>query len=85
MNTWDKKTEDYAVAHHTYERLEESVNQWGYRMIREGARWQREALLSDEAVDRVAAVLADMNGEPRTGRFERTMARVALAAAMGDE
>lgn len=85
MTTWDEKAEDYAVTRHTFEHQHQVLDDLGYRWFVQGARWQREALLTDEAVERVAAVLADMNGEPRVGRFERTMARLALTAAIEGE
>lgn len=49
------------------------------------ARWQRDQLRTDEAVERVALVMADATGEPRVGRFERTMAQAAIHALLGEE
>lgn len=37
--------------------------------------------LHDARVEEVAEVMADMNGEPRVGRYERTLAAVALKNA----
>lgn len=59
--SWDEKAEDYAVAHHTYDRLEPSVNAWGYKMIGVGAEWQRDQLRTDEAVERVARGICRRN------------------------
>lgn len=38
---------------------------------------------SDAQLDAAAAVIAEMTGEPRVGRFELTMARAVLKAAGG--
>jgi len=45
----------------------------------------RRLAVTDDMVKRAAAVLAEVTGEPRIGRFERTMARAALEAALGEE
>ena len=37
--------------------------------------------LHDARVEEIAEVMADMNGEPRVGRYERTLAAVALKNA----
>ena len=37
--------------------------------------------LHDARVEEIAEVMADMNGEPRVGRYERTLATVALKNA----
>ena len=59
---------------------------------RRGARWQRQALLSDDAVERAAHGLhashdrGDWEHEPAEVLNEYlNMARVALAAAIGDD
>lgn len=59
---------------------------------RRGARWQRQALLSDEAVERAAHGIhashdrGDWEHEPAEVLDEyRDMARVALTAAIGDK
>ena len=44
----------------------------------EGARWQRGALLSDEAIERAADILEALDGDDYL-----TVARVALTAAIG--
>ena len=45
-----------------------------------GARWQREALLSDEAVERVADILEALDGDDYL-----TVARAALTVAIGGD
>lgn len=67
---------------------------------RRGARWQREALLSDEAVERAARALYETDREEYDGGEQwlpwptfieglndmyRERARVALTAAIGDD
>lgn len=42
-----------------------------------------EFLLNGDAIERVAKVMAEVTGEPRVGRFERTMSRAVLLAALG--
>ena len=37
--------------------------------------------LHDARVEEIAEVMADINGEPRVGRYERTLATVALKNA----
>ena len=77
---WDEKAEDYAVAHHTYEHLTPDENAYYTSGFVRGAHWQREALLSDEAVERVADILEALDGDDYL-----TVARVALTAAIGDD
>lgn len=54
MSDWDDKADDQAVAHHTYEHMPPSVNAKIYMGFVLGARWQREQMRTDEAVERVA-------------------------------
>lgn len=62
--SWDEKAEDHAVAHHTYEHMHPAVNARIYMGFVLGARWQREQLLTDGAVERLANFLfEDDNGE----------------------
>ena len=89
---WDEKAEDYAVAHHTYEHLTPDENAYYTSGFVRGARWMREALLSDEAVERVAHGLhashdrGDWDEELPVVQDEYlNMARVALTAAIGDD
>lgn len=49
-------------------------------MDHEGARWQREAMLSDESAERVADVLVALDGDDYL-----IVARAALSAALGME
>lgn len=44
-------------------------------------RTSRGDEVTDPRIEAAAAVLAEVTGEPRAGRFEYTMARAALAAA----
>ena len=61
--------------------------------FRAGARWQREALLSDEAVERAARGIHSFHDRVEVFDFEYTevqddyrgMARAALAAAIGED
>lgn len=57
MSDWDEKAEDYAGAHHTYEHLSGEMNEWHYVGIIKGAKWQRDQLRTDEAVERVAEAI----------------------------
>lgn len=57
---WDEKADDYAVAHHTYEHMTPNVNAKIYMGFVLGARWQRDQLRTDEAVERVALWLTGM-------------------------
>lgn len=75
--TWNKRAEDFADDTTMYEPSRE------YRyLIGEGAEWQRKQLSSYEEVERVAEVIAEVTGEPRAGRFERTVARAVIAKQM---
>ena len=79
--TWDEKAEDHAVAHHTYEHMTDGATALGHRMVKEGARWQREQILSDDVIERVADVLERMDGMDLEDQ-----ARAALTAAIeGDD
>lgn len=51
---WDEKAEDYAGAHHTYEHRTPEDNRLIEKGIVNGARWQRDELRTDEAIERVA-------------------------------
>ena len=89
---WDEKAEDYAVAHHTYEHLTPDENAYYTSGFVRGARWMREALLSDEAVERAALGIhashdrGDWDEELPVVQDEyRDMARAALTAAIGDD
>lgn len=76
--TWDEKAQRAAEAldMETLEAAEPGEVRCGFR---EGARWQREALLADEAAERVADVLEALDGDDFI-----TVARAALAAALGE-
>lgn len=50
---WDEKAADHAVAHHTYEHLSPNENALYVSGFTCSARWQRDQLRSDEAVERV--------------------------------
>ena len=89
---WDEKAEDYAVAHHTYEHLTPDENAYYTSGFVRGARWMREALLSDEAVERAALGIhashdrGDWDEELPVVQDEYLdMARAALAAALGED
>ena len=93
---WDEKAEDYAVAHHTYEYLTPDENAYYTSGFVRGARWQRDALLSDESVERAAKELFYGDVDPDLDVTWATahegvraeylaMARNALTAAIGDD
>ena len=92
---WDEKAEDYAVAHHTYEHLTPDENAYYTSGFVRGARWMREALLSDDAVERAARALCAAAGEnPDSNELwdeeppwlsYADEARAALTAAIGRE
>lgn len=98
MSDWDDKADDHAVAHHTYEHMPPAVNAKIYMGFVLGARWQREQLLTDEAVERVAdGILAsfaevteaqDRRLPPATDvqrRHAEKYARAAITALLGEE
>lgn len=80
MNPWDEKAADVAelVALEASEWSPAVATRFGGFMA--GARWQREALLSDETEERVADVLVALDGDDYL-----MVARAALAAALGIE
>lgn len=57
MSDWDEKADDHAVAHHTYEHMPPAVNAKIYMGFVLGARWQRDQLRTDEAVERMAEAI----------------------------
>ena len=84
MSTWDEKAAKAAVEsrHAIYDE-----GFWGYSDqsdaqddgFENGARWQREALLTPEVVERVADILEALDGDDYL-----TVARAALTVAIGD-
>ena len=100
MSTWDEKAAKAAVEsrHAIYD-----GDFWGYSDqsdaqddgFENGARWQREALLSDDAVERAARELCAAAGEnPDSNELwdeeppwmdYTDEARAALAAALGED
>ena len=89
---WGEKAEDHAVAHHTYDYLTSDENAYYSAGFVRGARWQRQALLSDETVERAALGIhashdrGDWDEELPVVQDEYLdMARAALAAAMGED
>lgn len=92
MSDWDEKAEDYAQAHHVYEHRDMDSNYHGFRMVVEGARWQRSALTGDATVEKAAHGIhashdrGDWDEELPVVQDEYLdMARAALAAALGEE
>lgn len=73
MSDWDEAAEDSTVGR-GYKTAAEA---WAHVA---GARWQREALLDGEAVERVADILEALDGDDYL-----TVARAALAAATGED
>lgn len=94
MNPWDEKAADVAelVALEASEWSPAVATRFGCFMS--GARWQREALLADDMIERAARGIhashdrgEDFDNEPQSVQDEYLdMARAALAAAIeGDE
>lgn len=52
--SWDEKAEDYAGAHHTYEHLGYGENMRFHKKFVAGAKWQRDQIRTDEAIERAA-------------------------------
>lgn len=42
-------------------------------------------IITEDMIDRAAAVVAEVTREPRVGRFERIMAREILRAGLGTD
>ena len=79
MSDWDEKAEDSTVGR-GYGTADEA---WAHVA---GARWQREALLSDEAIERAArAMYENFNPDkhPIMAAMFRDYAKTALTAAIG--
>ena len=96
--SWDKKAADAAIEYaKPTMRPVQTMSDHMADAFHEGARWQREALLSDETVERAARALHETDREeydgdkpwpPRPHFIEdmyRERARAALTAAIGDE
>lgn len=58
MSDWDEKADEAAVRHHTFESMTGEDNERIRYGFWNGAKWQREQLRTDEAVKRVARLLA---------------------------
>lgn len=85
--TWEEKAEDYAVAHHTYEHLSFDENALYTSGFVSGARWQRDQLRTDDAVERVAEAMHenDCGCGDGTDDWYRGLARTAVNALLGEE
>ena len=70
---WDEQSDRAAIRHYS-DWCPDGIQE----AHRRGARWQREALLSDEAIERAADILEALDGDDYL-----TVARVALTAAIG--
>ena len=79
--SWDKKAADAAIEYaKPTMRPVQTLSDHLADAFHAGAHRQREALLSDEAVERVADILEALDGDDYL-----TVARVALTAAIGDD
>ena len=92
MSTWDEKAAD-AAADYAQPRMRpvQTMSDHMADAFHEGARWQREALLSEESVERAMLGIhashdrGDWDEELPVVQDEyRDMARAALTAAMGE-
>lgn len=96
--SWGKKAADAAIEHaKPTMRPVQTLSDHMADAFHDGARWMREALLSDETVERAARALYETDREeydgdkpwpPRPHFIEdmyRERARAALTAAIGDE
>ena len=72
---WDAQSDRAAIRHYS-DWCPDGIQE----AHRRGARWQREALLSDETVERVADILEALDGDDYL-----TVARAVLTAAIGDD
>jgi len=96
--SWDEKAREYAESR-TYEHLPPGENSRHAVGVVRGARWQREALLSDETIERAARTMCWQANEWEDGQavWETPeqiaeeigewvpLARAALTAAIGDD
>lgn len=97
--SWDEKAEDHASAHHTYEHRGYCENMLLRKKFVDGAKWMRDQLRTDEAVERVADHLyQDEYGHPMSEHHTwcqiedctntedfRGSARTAITSLLGDE
>lgn len=81
MSTWDEKAADAAIEYaKPTMRPVQTMSDHMADAFHAGARWQREALLSGEAVERAADILEALDGDDYL-----TVARAVLTAAIGDD
>lgn len=89
MSTWDEKTESYVQAnlHDPPAGFDKEQVAALSLVVMHGARWQREALLSDESVERAARAISQQAlGTTHAWEMYEKQARKALEAAIeGDE
>ena len=93
MSTWDEKAAD-AAADYAQPRMRpvQTMSDHMADAFHEGARWMREALLSEESIERAALGIhashdrGDWDEELPVVQDEYLdMARAALAAALGED
>ena len=93
MSTWDEKAADAAIEYaKPTMRPVQTMSDHMADAFHDGARWQREALLSEESIERAALGIhashdrGDWDEELPVVQAEyRDMARAALAAALGED
>ena len=78
---WDEKAADAAIEYaKPTMRPVQTMSDHMADAFHAGSHWQRQALLSGEAVERVADILEALDGDDYL-----TVARVALTAAIGGD
>lgn len=87
--SWDEKAADAAIEYAKPQmRPVQTLSDHLADAFHAGARWQREALLSDEAIERAARAMDENfnpDRHPIMAAMFRDYAKAALTAAIGDD